>query len=155
MRTPLTHYSDKIRMLIDLWRWPALGSQFAVCIPVCEVCLPSMMLSSFHFLIQSGLSPNLVPLLGKTTVSSEWGNAPSQRFSCCTFKGGSLFTKDISIYCRQCMPNYYSVSSPHCNVQYPADKIRTLMFDVIFHFKFNNVQILNPNLDMLYTDLCI
>jgi hypothetical protein len=35
------------------------------------------------------------------------------------------------------------------NEQYPTDEIQTLMFDVIFHFKFNNVQILNQNLDML------
>jgi hypothetical protein len=34
-----------------------------------------------------------------------------------------------------------------CPVQFPADEIQTLMFDVIFHFK--SVQILDPNLDML------
>jgi hypothetical protein len=28
-------------------------------------------------------------------------------------------------------------------------KIKTLMLNTIFHFKFNNVKIMNPNLDML------
>jgi hypothetical protein len=36
-----------------------------------------------------------------------------------------------------------------CTIQYPADEILTLKFDVIFHLKINNVEIFYPNLDML------
>jgi hypothetical protein len=37
-----------------------------------------------------------------------------------------------------------------CRALYLIDDIWTLMFDVIFHFKLNNVEILDPNLDILY-----
>jgi hypothetical protein len=35
-------------------------------------------------------------------------------------------------------------------VQYQADEIWILMFEVVFYIKINNVQIVNPNLDTLY-----
>jgi hypothetical protein len=47
------------------------------------------------------------------------------------------------------MLEVYIVQNYMKDVQYLVNEIWTMMYDISFHFKFDNVEILNPNLDML------
>jgi hypothetical protein len=52
-------------------------------------------------------------------------------------------------------PTWIRITYAISTIQYPTNEIQTLMFDVIFHFEFNDVHILDPNLDMLLFTTCI